>query len=155
MKSVLFAARALTAASTLHAQSPAPAIADLSQAVPLPGNWAYAAAAGGSQSLFSDASARPQLTIRCTRSTRRVSISKPAGAAAPFLNVWTSSLSRALPASFNPATAQLTAELPMMDPLLDAMAFSRGRLGVSVSGQPALVVPSWEEIARVIEDCRV
>ena len=42
-----------------------------------------------------------------------------------------------------------------LDPLLDAVAFSRGRAAFSDSGQPTLVVPSWAEAARVVEDCRV
>ena len=69
--------------------------------------------------------------------------------------MWTSSTTRNLPARFEPATAQLIAELPRTDPLLDAIAFSRGRFAVSVSGTPALVLPAWPELTRVVEDCRV
>ena len=83
-----------------------------------------------------------------------MTIAKPASAAAPFLNVWTSSLTQSVPSSFNPATGRLTIGLGAYDPLLDAIVSSRGRIGVSVSGQPALVVPAWAEAARVIEDCR-
>jgi len=147
------AALALTVSAVASAQ--VPAVPDLSNATPLPGAWSYAALPGASESTFRDASARPQLWIRCTRASRQVSIARPAGAAAPFLLVWTSSATRSLPASFDPATGRITAQLAMMDPLLDALAFSRGRIGVSVSGQPALAVPSYEEIARVVEDCRI
>jgi hypothetical protein len=49
---------------------------------------------------------------------------------------------------------RLTADFAAFDPLLDALAFSRGRFAVSVSGTPALVVPPWPEIARLVEDCR-
>ena len=101
-----------------------------------------------------NASALPQFMIRCTPATRRVTISKPATGAAPFLSLWTSAQSRNLPASFNPATTRLSAEVAAWDPLLDALAFSRGRFAVAVSPQPALVVPAWAEPARVIEDCR-
>jgi len=48
----------------------------------------------------------------------------------------------------------LAITLPARDPLLDAMAFSRGRFAVEVSGLPTLYVPSWPEVSRVIEDCR-
>jgi hypothetical protein len=48
----------------------------------------------------------------------------------------------------------LSADLSSYDSLLDSMASSRGRFVVSVAGQPALVVPPWPEVARVIEDCR-
>jgi hypothetical protein len=51
-----------------------------------------------------------------------------------------------------PAGVELT--LPARDPLLDAIAFSRGRFAVAVPGEPTLYVPSWTEISRVIEDCR-
>jgi hypothetical protein len=40
------------------------------------------------------------------------------------------------------------------DPLLDAMAFSRGRFVVETAGLPTLYVPSWPEVGRVVEDCR-
>ena len=46
------------------------------------------------------------------------------------------------------------ASVPARDPLLDAMAFSRGRFAVEVSGGPTLVVPAYPEVTRVIEDCR-
>ena len=148
------AAFALIAGSSVDAQTVAPAL-DLSTATPIAGSWIYSTTAGGSEASFVNASAMPQLTIRCTRAMRRITIAKPASAAAPFLTVWTSAQTRALPASFNPATQRLSAELAGYDPLLDAIAFSRGRFGVSIVGQPALVLPAWAEPARVIEDCRV
>jgi hypothetical protein len=154
MRLPVVAALALTAASSLPAQT-APAIADLGTATPVGGNWSWAQTADGSEATFTDAYSRPQLTVHCTRATRRVSIAKAASAAAPFLSVWTSSQSRNLPASFNPATGKLSAELAAFDPLLDAIAASRGRIGVSVSGSAPLVVPPWAEIARAVEDCRV
>ena len=153
MKSPIFAALALTAASSLAAQT-APAIADLSTAMPLAGNWGYAATTDGSDATFSNASGNPQVWMHCTRATRRVTIAKPAAGAAPFINVWTSSLTRSVSASFNPATGRLTIDLAGNDPLLDAIATSRGRAGFTVGSQPALVVPTWAEPARVIEDCR-
>jgi hypothetical protein len=154
MKSWIAAAFALTPMALAHAQTPASRSADFTTAMPLPGSWNYAPTSDGSQATFVDRSARTQLTIHCTRATRRVSIGKPATGAAPFLFVWTSTQSRNALASFNPATARLTADLAAFDPLLDAIAFSRGRVAFSVTGTPALVVPAWSEIARVVEDCR-
>lgn len=49
----------------------------------------------------------------------------------------------------------LNAALPVSDPLLDAMAFSRGRFMVELPGVPALILPSWTEVSRVTEDCRI
>ena len=147
------AALALAAPSSALAQAPAQPVATYASAVPIAGTWSYRPFAGGSEAVFANAAA-PQLTIRCARSARRVEISKPARGAAPFLFVWTSANTRNLPASFKPATGQLVAELAATDPLLDSLAFSRGRVAFSASGTSALVLPSAPEIDRVIEDCR-
>jgi hypothetical protein len=50
--------------------------------------------------------------------------------------------------------AYLNATLPASDRFLDAIAFSRGRFAVEVQGLERLVLPTWPELARVIEDCR-
>jgi hypothetical protein len=148
MRIAIAAALALTTASSLDAQ-------DIGTTTPIAGNWNYAVTNDGSEASFSNAAGNPQLWVHCTRATRRVTIAKPASAAAPFLNVWTSSATRSVPSAFNPATGRLTIDLSAYDPLLDAIATSRGRVGFSVGTQPALVVPPWAEAARVIEDCRV
>lgn len=145
---------ALAAAAPLQAQSPAP-VATYAHALPIAGSWTYRPVAGGSEAIFANAGAQPQLTIRCTRSTRRVTLAKPATGAAPFLFVWTSSNTRNVPASFQPASAQLVADLTAIDGLLDSIAFSRGRFAVSASGSPVIVLPAWPELTRVVEDCRV
>jgi hypothetical protein len=151
MVRLVAAALALAFTSSLYAQASMP---DLSTATPVAGSWSYVSTVDGSEATFGTTSALPQLTIHCTKATRRIAISRPASAAAPFLNVWTSSQSRQLPASFNPLTNRITADVAAYDSLLDAIAFSRGRFGVAVSGAPALVVPAWAEPARVVEDCR-
>jgi hypothetical protein len=149
MRLAIAATLALAAASSAGAQS----ASDLSTAAPLAGTWTYAATPDGSEAVFSTASA-PQLWVHCTRATRRVSIAKPASAAAPFINVWTSSMTRDVAAGFNPATGRLTIELAPFDPLLDAISGSRGRIGFAVGTLPALVVPAWAEAVHVVEDCR-
>ena len=150
MRLTNMAALALAAASSLSAQ----AIPDLSTATPVAGNWTYSATTDGSEAVFANASAIPQLWVHCTRATRRVSIAKSATAAAPLLSVWTSSLTRSVASSFNPATGRRTIDLASNDPLLDAITASRGRIGLGIAAQPPLVVPAWAEVARVIEDCR-
>jgi hypothetical protein len=52
------------------------------------------------------------------------------------------------------AIPAVAAELSPTDPQLDALAFSRGRFLVGLSGSADVIVPSWPEVARVIEDCR-
>jgi hypothetical protein len=156
MHRLIAAALALTAAPSLHAQPAASsAPIDPGYATPLEGSWFYAPLGGGSEAVFRDSASRPQLAIRCTRASRRVTIAKPSTAAAPHLVVWTSSLSRSLPAAFDPATAYLSADLPAFDVLLDALVFSRGRIAFSAAGAPQLVLPVEGEIVRVVEDCRV
>jgi hypothetical protein len=161
MKVRIAAALALTAASSLHAQTAttsapavAPAAIDLSTAPPIEGSWAYSTQTGGSEAAFVNASNQPQIAITCARATRQVTISRAATGAAAYIVVWTSAQTRNLPASYNPATARLSATVGAYDPLLDAMAFSRGRVGFSALNMPTLVVPAWAEAARVVEDCR-
>ena len=153
MRFAIAAAFALVIASSFGAQAAATS-PDLATATPIDGNWSYGATKDGSEATFANASGFAQLTVHCTRATRRVSIAKPATAAAPFIAVWTSSLERNVASSFNPATGKLTIELDANDPLLDALSNSRGRVGFTVAPQPSLVVPAWAEAARVVEDCR-
>jgi hypothetical protein len=157
MKRRLAAAFALALSTSLRAQAPAPAApsGDPSAAALAEGNWTYSSSVDGSEASFVSASGQPQLTIHCTRAVRQVIIFKPSSSIAPFLWVWTSGPTRNLPASFNPATGRVSATLAAYDPLLDAIAFSRGRVAFQLTGQPMLIVPAWQEATRVIEDCRV
>ena len=148
------AALALMLPTLLHAQA-APALSDLSYEKPMHGAWIYSAASDGSEATFVDAQSRPQLTIHCSRATRRVTISKPVAAASLSLWIWTSAQTKSVPSTYDPAKAQVTAEFAPFDPMLDAIASSRGRIGFSTSGLAATIVPPWGEVGRVIEDCRV
>jgi hypothetical protein len=149
MRRSIAAALALIAASS----SPAQTTIDLSTATPVAGTWTYTATSDGSEAVFSNATS-PQLWVHCTKATRRVSIAKAATAAAPLLSVWTSSMTKDVPSSFNPATGRLSIEFANYDPLLDAISSSRGRIGFTVGTEAPLVVPAWAEAAHVIEDCR-
>jgi len=104
-----------------------------------PGQWDLVATATGSEARYSSV-----LSIRCDRQTRSVTISLPAQPTAA-LTIATSATTRALPAG---------GRLQANDPLLDALAFSRGRFLVSGGTGPVLAIPSWPEAARAIEDCR-
>jgi hypothetical protein len=150
MHFAIAAALALTAA-----QAGTPVQSNLEYVAPIAGSWTYEPASGGSEVTFANASGVPQLTIRCTRATRRISILKASSLASPALWVWTSSQSKSLPATFDAATARVSTELGAYDSFLDAIASSRGRVGFSTSGLAVLVVPPWADVARVIEDCRV
>jgi hypothetical protein len=151
MHRLFAAAIALVAASPLAAQSNA---VDLGVATPLPGRWSFIPNATGGDAVFADSAGRTQLTLRCSRATRRVTLSKPAATAVPAITIWTSSTRRNVATSFNPATGSISAEIVATDPLLDAMAFSRGRFAINVANAPALVLPAWPEVSRVAEECR-
>ena len=155
MKTLKFA---LAAASVLPfpsvARAQAPALVDLDAVAPILGTWAYRAIPGGSESDFIDGSAVVRFKIRCDRVARKVSISRMnVPAATATLSIWTTTLSRSVPARFLP-TKELVADMAATDPLLDAIAFSRGRLATAAEGAPMVAVPAWPEIDRVIEDCR-
>ena len=108
------------------------------------GQWTWRGSADVSEALFSDLRG-VQLVIRCTRTTRRVSFSRIGAVPAAPIRVATTSSQRQLPAG-NMVLAN--------DPLLDAVAFSRGRLWVEAAGTMPLVLRSAPEPARSIEDCR-
>jgi hypothetical protein len=118
-----------------------------------PGEWRWASEGGQSTARFGPAGQTVALLACRNRAVALVRYGQ-AGATrpAPTVIIRTSSASRP-----NAATAQpgaVTLVLDARDPLLDAMAFSRGRFAIEVEGMAALALPSWPEVARVIDDCR-
>ena len=99
-----------------------------------------------------------KLAIVCEVATRKIGIVRATSAAKQgevAMRISTETTSRpmmAKPASGSPARVLTT--LDARDPLLDAMAITRGRFAVEVEGEPGLYVPAWAEVTRVIEDCR-
>ena len=151
---LFFAALALIADPTPNVAG-TPLQSNLEYAQPVVGDWVYSPNADGSEATFSNSTGQAQLTIRCTRSTRRVTILKAAASASPSMWIWTSSEKRSLPATYDASGLRVVTDFGAYDPFLDSIASSRGRIGFSSSGLEALVVPPWADIARVIEDCRV
>jgi hypothetical protein len=119
------------------------------------GSWSYRETATGSEAIFTDARVTRRLLVKCSRLTRRVSLSVASASPGSAIQIATSETDRTLPATFDTQGFQIIAELGAMDPVLDAIVFSRGRFAITVAGGAALVVPAWPEIARSIEDCRV
>ena len=71
------------------------------------------------------------------------------------LTIRTTTLTRSLPVQpTGGAPAFVATALAADDPLLDAVAFSRGHFTAEQQGAANLVVPAWPEIGRVVEDCR-
>ena len=135
-----FIAALLLAGAAPAAAQIAPISFDAGKALPLAsGQWTYFTTAGGSIAMYGS-----QVQLRCDRATRTITISRPNGAPAA-LTIATDSTSRMLPPS---------GRLLATDPLLDAIAYSRGRFIVAGGIGPTVAVPSWPEAARSIEDCR-
>ena len=120
-----------------------------------PGSWAYRGLADGSEAVFTDARVTPRIVVKCSRPARVLTLAVASAVPASTVTIATTETQRSLPASFNAQTSQIIAQIAVTDPVLDAMAFSRGRIALSVPGGATLVVPAWAEVARSIEDCRV
>jgi len=117
-----------------------------------PGDWSYAAGTAR----FGEPAAEPRLTLRCDRAAGVVEIARSGSAAAALpMIIRTETQERSVDAVPAPgAQPAIVAHVPARDPLLDAMAFSRGRFAIEIGGMPSLYIPSWPEVTRVIEDCR-
>lgn len=119
-----------------------------------PGDWTWRRDAGGSIATFGRAGATPALALRCEGGTRRMTLTRAGDVAAP-LTIRTTSTTRTLAVQPTGAVPPSVAvALAADDRLLDAMAFSRGRVVIQQPGGGTLVVPAWAEIGRVVEDCR-
>jgi hypothetical protein len=128
---------------------PAPPPADWATGPLSPGDWTYRPSSSAPLAIFQ--SAALSFTIRC-QADRAIWLAVT-GAQGDALVIRTSYGMRRLPAE-RVHLNEMFAQLPVPDPLLDQMAFSRGRFLVTVEGGPSLVVPAWPEVGRVIEDCR-
>ncbi|WP_375401898.1 hypothetical protein [uncultured Sphingomonas sp.] len=119
-----------------------------------PGGWSYRRDTRGAVASFGEAGAGPLLMLRCDLSDRRMLLSRSGSLAAP-LTLRSTSTARTVPVQpTGGAPGDVAAALAPTDPLLDALAFSRGRFVVEQANRPPLVVPAHAEIGRVVEDCR-
>jgi len=130
------------------APAPAPLPVDWQDAPASPGDWSFGQSPGPRAAFGAE---QPLFVIACT-SAREIAFFRFGAVAASRLTVRTSFGERSLTAASDGAAT--IAMLPPADPLLDAIAFSRGRFLVRVDGQPDLLLPAWPEPARVIEECR-
>lgn len=123
------------------------------QDVPItPGDWSWGMEGGQSVARFAGGA----LVLRCDRTSGTITLQR-AGAAPGIepLTVTTTSGVRTLSATPQPGPVPAVAvTLSARDPLIDAIAFSRGRFAVEAPGLAPLYVPSWPEVSRVSEDCR-
>ncbi len=119
------------------------------------GDWVYRQDDRGSMALFGQPNADALVTLRCDRTRQRIYLAR-AGSGAGSMVIRSSSTLKEFAGSPTAGTLPYIAtEIMPRDPILDAMIYSRGRIAIEVSGQTPLAIPSWAEIGRVVEDCRV
>jgi hypothetical protein len=122
-----------------------------------PGEWRYSASADGSRADFRTPFSPGAFTIACRATTAgpqieltRYDFAKDG----PIFTVRTETASRSFRARVSSQMTILIHGIAPTDPLLDAMALSKGRFAVETEGLPTLYLPSYAEVSRVIEDCR-
>lgn len=134
--------------------TPPPASSDWRDWPAARGDWSYRQEGQGTIALFGLRADQPELSLRCDRATRQVQIARRGEAPGP-ITIRTSTTARSLAARPTPgAQPYVAVTLPATDPILDAMGYSRGRFVVEMPPLAPLVVPTWAEVQRVVEDCR-
>lgn len=119
-----------------------------------PGIWRWGRIDGASSARFGEGSATA-LEIRCDRTRGNVLLIRPGAIDGQIpVTVVTTSTARSLTGQPLAGAAAIVVPVPVRDPLLDAIIFSRGRFAVEARGHAPVYAPTWPEIARVVEDCR-
>jgi hypothetical protein len=130
------------APAPVPAPAPAPPPGNWQDGPLSPGDWSHRSEGGRSSASFGVPGAAPSLTIHCTADFRvEIGLTGAPGAAL----VLRSSFGERRLGAVSIAAA---------DPLLDQLAFSRGRILVQAESGAGVIAPSWPELARVVEDCR-
>ncbi|MEP6786002.1 MAG: hypothetical protein ABI898_09720 [Sphingomonadales bacterium] len=118
-----------------------------------PGIWTYRSDPRVSGTRFGVTPESASLAVQCDLSTRTITVmaTRTGAATGGAMTLRATSMVKAfaVEGTGSYAVARLTAR----DPILDALAFSRGRFGVAIDGVER-AYPAWPELTRVIEDCR-
>ena len=120
------------------------------------GDWFYRRSSGTTVALFGTAGTDARFALTCRLADRTVTLARAGAASGSVpMRIRTETADRALTAQpTGGEMPSLVATVSANDPILDAMAFSKGRFTVEAAGQSALYLPSWPEVTRVVEDCR-
>lgn len=121
------------------------------------GRWVYRRDARGSLALYGAPGRDALVTLRCDSEVGRIYLSRAneTGAPAGMLTLWSSAAVKTFAArAVGGNAAYIAAEILPSDSILDAAAYSRGRIAIAASGQQSIAIPVWSELPRVIEDCR-
>ena len=148
-------ARPQPAPAVRPAPPPPPPLADWRDRPLTPGGWVYGRSGETSQAGFGVPNSEAQFLVRCDRARRQVTLWREGSSAGTAMIIRTTGQSRSLPLSAQAAPlAYIWTALTASDRFLDEMLFSRGRIMIEAPGLPALILPTWPEPARVVEDCR-
>lgn len=137
---------------------PPPFQGDWRDAPQTPGEWRWSMANGHSTASYGLAGQAAIASLTCDRPSGRVILARldsaPAPAATPMAIRTTFGLRPLISDPLVSTPGWLAVALSASDPLLDTIAFSRGRFAIEAAGLDTLYLPAWPEISRVIEDCR-
>jgi len=119
-----------------------------------PGDWSYKTERGDTLALFGERGTDARFVIRCNPNARRVTLSR-AGTSPGPLTIRTAYGARQFAAQESGGALPYTdVTMDAMAPVLDEMIYSRGSFAVEMPGTTPLRLPTWPELARVVEDCR-
>lgn len=115
-------------------------------------------AGGHSSASYGLAGQTPIATLTCDKPAGQVILARIGSALAPAATPMAVRTTFGVrPLSSDPRVGTpgwLAVAIAVRDPLLDTIAFSRGRFAIEAAGLDTLYLPAWPEISRVIEDCR-
>lgn len=119
------------------------------------GQWVYRTDDRGSIALFGVAGKDALVTLRCDKARRILFLSRAGLLKYSRMTIRTSySFKTFETQNTGSAPHYVATEIAPTDPILDAMAFSRGRIAVQAYGELFIAIPVWAEIGRVVQDCR-
>jgi hypothetical protein len=119
------------------------------------GDWVYRQDDRCSIALFGVANADALVTLRCDKARQRMYLARAGSGAGRMVVRSSSTMKEFTGQQTGGALPYIATEIGPRDAILDAVIFSRGRFALEVAGQMPLAIPSWAEIGRVVEDCRV
>ncbi len=136
--------------------APTPTYSNWMDAPRTPGDWSYRSEGSNTVALYGESQSGAKFSMQCDPSGKHITLFR-SGIANPnaSMRIMTETTERSLVAQGgNGPSPQVRTTIRASDPLLDAMALTKGRFAVETSGLPTLYVPAWGEVTRVIEDCR-
>ncbi len=119
------------------------------------GDWRWAREGALSVARFTLPNGTERISLTCDPARKTVTLRQPSYATGeqPVTITTTSSRRVVTGKGSGAAPYAIAVTFAASDPLLDAIAFSRGRFMIE-HGADWSIAPTWPEISRVIEDCR-